>query len=89
MSKSTKLTLSMPSEILRQAKQYARVHKTSISAIVARLFESLYEARKPPKGEPERGTLFTKSSIGMISLPKQSQKWELIAEAVSEKYRKK
>ena len=90
MSKVTKLTLSMPRQVLKQAKSYARIHKTSISSIVTRLFESLNE----PRGQKQNGvhgetTVLTKASLGIIPLSPKADKSDLISDALTEKHRKR
>jgi Family of unknown function (DUF6364) len=91
MSKVTKLTLSVPSQILKQAKQYAKVHKTSISSIVTRLFESIYEPKRQEKLEDSarRIAVFTESSTGIISLSSRIRKSDLISDALLGKHRKR
>lgn len=88
MSKVTKLTLSMPVQILKQAKHYAQIHNTSISSIVTSLFKSFSE---PQKQESKIGGVasFTEASVGIISLSAKVEKPNLISEAISEKYRQK
>ena len=91
MNKLTKLTLSMPSQVLKEAKSYARIHKTSISSIVTKLFESFSQSDAKHKNEARtnRNVLFTDSSLGLISLPQKTDKAQLISDAVSEKFRKR
>ena len=90
MNKVSKLTLSVPKQVLRHAKNYARIHNTSISSIVTKLFESIYEevSIRKSKAKSIGNALITDSSVGIISLPQKTSKTQLISNAVSEKFRK-
>lgn len=91
MSKTTKLTLSVPVGVVMLAKRYAMQHGTSLSSMVTRLFQALLVLPEGPKnGGAERGksAVLTESCIGVISLPKKDKR-DLISEAIVAKYSKK
>lgn len=84
MDPKKKLTLALPEQTIRRAKAYARRHRTSVSALVTRFFDSVQKAREPDQRISE-GAVITESSVGMVHLPLK-KKSQLIAEALADKY---
>lgn len=87
MNRTTKLTLSIPLPIVKRARIYAKRQRTSISSLVARLFESL-EGDKSDISQASKAAVLTRSSVGIISLP-VSLKADLLSDAINWKYLKK
>jgi len=86
-SRAKKLTLLLPEDIIRVAKNYAKAHSTSISALVTKLFEGMHanQLDKAQNGPPSRASL-TASSTGIIRLSK-ANKADLISEALGTKWK--
>lgn len=82
---SNKLTLHIDSQIIRQAKLYAKSTGRSLSGIVEEYLKSLSEV-KPNKIE-EDTDLLVKSLWGSVKPPKEEKKHkELLQNALVEKY---
>ena len=82
MSTMTKLTLSVPKDVSRKAKELAKERGTSVSAMVSDFVRSQANAsyrRIPP------GPLALKVS-GIAKLPEGKTYRELLEEALMEKY---
>ncbi|MCY3882739.1 MAG: DUF6364 family protein [Chloroflexi bacterium] len=50
MQTKTKLTVTIDSEVLPRAKEYARTHGASLSSVIEQLLRDAVEAAAPPKG---------------------------------------
>lgn len=90
MSK-TKLTLSVPENVVKLAKRYALQHKTSLSSIVSRLFRALLILPEGPDKKDDEGAeaaILTEACVGIISHTEKS-KSDLISDALAERYSKK
>jgi hypothetical protein len=90
MRRTSKLTLSVPEDVIRRAKAYARLHQTTVSALVTRLFQSLKEDTKQFDRARRRreAALVTDSCVGLISVP-EANKADLISQAIADKYRRR
>jgi hypothetical protein len=79
-----KLTLSMDSQTVRQAKKMAQDNHTSLSSMIARFIQSL-AARKDKAVRP--GPL-TKKATGVVSLKGAGYK-DVLSEELTKKYGRK
>ena len=61
----TKLTLKLEHTIIEKAKNYAKVHKTSLSQLIENYLQSITNE----KGNEEKITPLVKSLTGIINLP--------------------
>jgi len=80
----TKLTLSADQELIRAAKQLAAESGTSLSSMFARFIQAALRERD---GSEEPGRL-TREALGLVSLPKDKNDREIIAEALAERFSK-
>lgn len=78
----TKLTLSMEKSVVRQAKQLAKVRKTSVSAMVSDFVRSAAVAENPSR---KIGPI-TQRLTGIIKLPAGKDYKEILTDALMEKY---
>ncbi len=62
----TKLTLRLEQNIIEKAKGYARLHGTSLSAIIENYLQKITD----DKEEKEKITPLVKSLSGIVDLPK-------------------
>jgi len=81
----TKLTLTVEPEVLKKAKQYARKHKTSVSAMFSRVVRALAVRENERAVHVPRGSALEKLS-GIITLPEGKTDDDLIYEVLAEKY---
>ncbi len=80
---TTKLTLSVDSELIRQAKELARKRGTSLSAMFDRFIRSVLREENSPNSN---GPL-TSRALGLVRLPEDKTDSRLLKEALLEKYR--
>ena len=81
----TKLTLAVKPEVVKMAKQYARRHKTSVSATFSRVMRILASHEQGRIAPVPPGSALEKLS-GIISLPKGKTADDVLFEALIEKY---
>jgi len=78
-----KLTLSIDTEVIEQAKQVAEERGTSVSTMFTQFVKAISE--RPSPRNNRRGPL-TRKAIGLVKLPKGKTDRELIEEALVERY---
>lgn len=78
----TKLTLSVDEGVLKQAKQLAARHNTSVSAMFTEFVRTM--ARGTAGGEP--GGRIARKASGLLRLPKGKSARQVLTEALAEKY---
>ena len=79
---TTKLTLSVEPQIIREAKQAAAGWHTSVSA----LFSRLLRAMTSPRAANLDFSPVTRRATGLIELPPDAKDSDLLADALSGKY---
>ena len=77
-----KLTLSMEEETIEEAKRLAAERGTSVSAMFSRIVQAM--AHEPGEGI-EIGPI-TRRLSGIISLPEGKPAWDVLTDALMEKY---
>jgi len=82
---STKLTLTIKTEIIQMAKSYARNHGTSVSATFSRFIRTLASAERNRALKAPSGSVLPKIS-GILTVPESQSEDELRFEALVEKY---
>ena len=82
---TTKLTLTVKPEVVKMAKQYAREHKTSVSATFSRVIRALVNIEQGQAVQVPAGSALEKLS-GLITLPEGQTADDVRFEALVEKY---
>ena len=82
---TTKLTLTVKPEVVRMAKQYARRHKTSVSATFSRVVRALVGSERNATVRVPPGSTLEKLS-GIITLPAGKTADDVRIEALAEKF---
>ncbi len=80
----TKLTLKLRKNIIEDAKNYARSHNTSLSALVENYFKSLTDREK--KSDDLELTPIVQELSGIIDLPEDFDEKAEYAKYLMEKY---
>lgn len=80
---ATKLTLSATPRLVADAKRLAESRHTSVSALFSRFVEGLKQAEQ---AEPGKLGQVTRRAAGLVRLPSNVSKKDLIADALSGKY---
>lgn len=80
---TTKLTLSIPKNLVEEAKVYSRKTRQPLSRLVSRYFALL--SRKGRKKETSSITMKVKKATGLVHTEKKER--EVLLEALSQKYR--
>lgn len=80
--RTTKLTLSIEPEIVREAKRSAAARHTSLSALFARLLRAMSARR----AEDLAASPVTRRAMGLVDLPGGKEDTELLAEALESKH---
>ena len=81
----SKLTLTVPSEIILLAKEIAKIENTSISVMFADFIVAKTKQSRSHYSKQNVGPL-TKSLTGIVKLPKDFDEKEFISEVFIEKY---
>lgn len=79
----TKLTLRLDQNIIEKAKDYARLHKTSLSAIIENYLQKITNDNE----EKEKITPLVKSLSGIVDLPKDFDHKSDYSEFLVNKYK--
>jgi len=79
----TKLTLNVETTVVQKAKQLAKAHNTSVSAMFSQFVESL----AGPPAKPGKIGPLTRKLSGVVKLPRGKGYWDLRTEALADKYR--
>ena len=82
MGATTKLTLSIDPEVIRDAKHSAAAAHTSVSALVARLFRAMSESNEKPL---PIGPITTQAT-GLAKVASGVSDAELLGDALASKY---
>jgi hypothetical protein len=80
--RTTKLTLSIEPEIVREAKRSAAARHTSLSALFARLLRAMSARR----AEDMAASPVTRRAMGLVDLSGGKEDTELLAEALESKH---
>jgi len=81
---TTKLTLSVEKSLIEVAKQIASSRRTSVSAMFARFLRSVAQVEGDASVSPAP---LTRQATGLIKLPRSRSDQDLVAEALSVRYR--
>lgn len=81
----TKLTLTVNPDVIRLAKQYARRHRTSVSATFTRVMRTLASQEQLETVKAPPGSALQKLS-GIINLPEGKTEDDVRFEALAEKF---
>jgi Family of unknown function (DUF6364) len=79
----TKLTLKLEQDIIEKAKDYAKVHKTSLSKLIENYLQRITSEPK----ESEKITPLVKSLSGIIKLPKDFDDKKAYGDYLTTKYK--
>lgn len=79
----TKLTLRLKQDIIEKAKNYARLHSTSLSAIIENYLQKITDDNE----ENEKITPLVKSLSGIVSLPNNFDPKADYSEFLANKYK--
>ena len=77
-----KLTLSVPEEVIEQAKQQAARRGTSVSAMFTRLLKTV---AAPDKPDAQSLGPVTRRTTGIVALPPATSDRELLEEALGDR----
>ena len=80
---NTKLTLNLEQTIIEKAKNYAKIHKTSLS----KLIENYLQKVTTDNEEKDKITPLVKSLSGIISLPKDYDHKKAYTDFLIDKYK--
>ena len=80
---TSKLTLSVEPEVIREAKQSAAARNTSVSALFGRLLRAM---STPPVPNLESSPV-TRRASGLVELPEDQDDRELLSSALASRYR--
>ena len=80
---TTKLTLSVEPEIVREAKRSAAQQNTSLSALFGRLLRAM---SKPHSADLDTSPV-TRRATGLVKLPHDVEDADLLGQALVEKHR--
>ena len=78
-----KLTLKLEQKVIEKAKEYARLHRTSVSRLIENYFEKITEDME----EKEKITPLVKSLTGIINLPEEFDPREAYSDFLVDKYK--
>lgn len=82
MSRGAKITVTVPSGSLRHAKAFAKREGKSLSAVVAKLLQSLGSAKEAAaRSRNGKSPKITQSSVGLVALP-PGEKADLLSDAI-------
>lgn len=79
----TKLTLKLEQNIIEKAKDYAKLHRTSLSKIIENYLQKITNEHE----EKDKITPLVKSLSGIINLPKDFDYQKEYAEFLINKYK--
>lgn len=79
------LTLRVDERVIDAAKQYARTHGTSVSALFTRFVREI-TAEEPQEEHKLLGNSLTQKATGLVSLPEGVSDKKLLEDALAEKY---
>jgi len=82
---TTKLTLSIPQDIVNQAKIFSKASKVSLSAMVSRYFSNLPSPKKV-KQKKVRVSKNVKKLTGLVKVNSNKSDEELLWTALEDKY---
>ena len=82
---ATKLTLTVKPEVVKMAKQYARRHRTSVSATFSRVIHALVSQEQSQGLIVPAGSALEKLS-GIITLPEGKSADDILFEALADKH---
>ena len=80
---TTKLTLSAPEDVIKDAKRIAAENKTSVSAMFTRLLSAV--AQPDVDREVSLGPV-TLQATGLVKLPRKRTERQLLEDALEDKY---
>ena len=78
-----RLTLSVPEDVVKDAKRYAARHKTSVSAMFTRFVMAI--AQSDTDHEMPLGPITLKAT-GIASLPRERTERELLEDALEDRF---
>jgi len=80
---TTKLTLSAPEDVIKEAKRIAAKNKTSVSAMFTRLLSAV--AQSDLERDVSLGPV-TLEATGILRLPRKRTERQLLEDALEDKY---
>ncbi|HEX4372617.1 MAG TPA: DUF6364 family protein [Puia sp.] len=83
---NTKLTIRLEQNVIEEAKNYAKAHRTSLSKIIENYLQKITDNNKEKK-EKDKITPLVKSLSGIISLPKKSDHKRSYSDFLTNKYK--
>ncbi len=78
----SKLTLSVDSDLIKEAKKLAEEEGTSLSALFSRLLRAMTQARSSREPVPP----LTRRATGLVSLPVAKSDEQLLEDSLVQKY---
>jgi hypothetical protein len=80
---NTKLTLKLDHRVIKKAKEYARLHNTSLSSMIESYLQKIIDGNV----EGETITPLVKSLSGIINLPKDFDQKNTYSKFIGNKYK--
>jgi hypothetical protein len=80
---NTKLTLKLDHRVIKKAKEYARLHNTSLSSMIESYLQKIIDGNV----EGETITPLVKSLSGIINLPKDFDQKNSYSKFIGNKYK--